>query len=155
MVMCLTMFNTFRQHTGERPYKCFCGKSFAQASNYKNHYRVHTGEMHKCNVCDFAAPQSKQMLKHRRKFGHFKESVKQPKTEDWTENCNYLCGHMQFLRIKLRNDWIHLTDELFHLPESVQLMRWLLLGTDCDITLSSIIRRISLLRWIDRGISII
>lgn len=56
-------------HSGNRPFKCFCGKAFGQSSNYRAHMRVHLNDRpYKCDEpgCSKSFVQAINLTLHKR-----------------------------------------------------------------------------------------
>merc|ERR1712142_431170 len=52
----------------EKPYKCdVCEKGFSSSASLKNHKLLHTGEVHKCEFCEYTAVQKGNLKTHRMK----------------------------------------------------------------------------------------
>jgi len=53
----------------EKPFKCdVCEKGFSSAASLKNHKLLHTGEVHKCEYCEYTAVQKGNLKTHRLKL---------------------------------------------------------------------------------------
>jgi len=52
-----------------KPFKCdVCEKGFSSAASLKNHKLLHTGEVHKCEYCEYTAVQKGNLKTHRLKI---------------------------------------------------------------------------------------
>merc|ERR1712025_160959 len=53
----------------EKPFKCdVCEKGFSASASLKNHKLLHTGEVHKCEYCEYTAVQKGNLKTHRLKL---------------------------------------------------------------------------------------
>jgi len=53
----------------EKPFKCdVCEKGFSASASLKNHKLLHTGEVHKCEFCEYTAVQKGNLKTHRLKL---------------------------------------------------------------------------------------
>jgi len=56
-------------HKEDKPYKCdVCEKGFSAPASLKNHKLLHTGEVFKCEFCDYTAVQKGNLKSHRIKI---------------------------------------------------------------------------------------
>ncbi|CAM9882420.1 unnamed protein product [Lampetra planeri] len=56
-----------RTHTGEKPYRCECGRRFAKSDQLTGHMRIHTGEKpHPCDLCGRTFSHYGNLKTHRR-----------------------------------------------------------------------------------------
>ncbi|XP_005093656.1 zinc finger protein 394 [Aplysia californica] len=55
-----------RVHSGERPFRCDCGRAFARKEELTRHQRIHSGHRpHECQVCGKAFGRKDHLNKHR------------------------------------------------------------------------------------------